>query len=309
MELRVLTEPQQGATFDDLLAVARTAEECGYGAFFRSDHSSAMGTGDGLPGPADAWTTLAGVARETSTIRLGTLVTAVTVEHPGPLAITVAQVDAMSGGRVELGLGTGWYAEEHAADGVPLPGVTERFDRFEEQLAIITGLWSTPVGATFGFEGRHWTLVDSPALPEPVQTKIPVLVGGAGLSRTPRVAAAYADEFTLPFAPVTAAGAVFERVRRACEALDRDPASMTMSAALVMCVGESDAEVDRRARAIGRDPEDLRASGVVGTPDEAAQTLRRWAEAGCDRVYLQVLDVHDLDHLRLVADAVAPMLG
>ena len=309
MELRVLTEPQQGATFDDLLAVARTAEECGYGAFFRSDHSVAMGTGDDLPGPTDAWTTLAGVARETSTIRLGTLVTAVTVEHPGPLAITVAQVDAMSGGRVELGLGTGWYAEEHAADDVPLPGVTERFDRFEEQLAIITGLWSTPVGATFGFEGRHWTLVDSPALPEPVQAKIPVLVGGAGLWRTPRVAAAYADEFTLPFAPVTAAGAVFERVRRACEALDRDPASMTMSAALVMCVGESDAEVDRRARAIGRDPEDLRASGVVGTPDEAAQTLRRWAEAGCDRVYLQVLDVHDLDHLRLVADAVAPMLG
>ena len=309
MELRVFTEPQQGATYDDLLAVARTAEECGYGAFFRSDHYLAMGTGDGLPGPTDAWTTLAGLARETSTIRLGTLVTAATFRHPGPLAITVAQVDAMSGGRVELGLGTGWYAEEHAAYGVPFPGVTERFDRFEEQLAIITGLWSTPVGATFGFEGRHWTLVDSPALPKPVQAKIPVLVGGAGLRRTPRVAAAYADEFNLPFAPLTEAAAAFERVRRACEAVDRDPASMTMSAALVMCVGASEAEVDRRARAIGRDPDDLRASGVVGTPDQAAQTLRRWAEAGCDRVYLQVLDVHDLDHLRLVADAVVPMLG
>jgi len=309
MELRIFTEPQQGATYDDLLAVARTAEECGYGAFFRSDHYLAMGTGDGLPGPTDAWTTLAGLARETSTIRLGTLVTAATFRHPGPLAITVAQVDAMSGGRVELGLGTGWYAEEHAAYGLPFPELGERFDRLEEQLAIITGLWSTPVGATFGFEGEHWTLLDSPALPKPVQAKVPVLVGGGGPTRTPRLAATYADEFNMPFAPVEEVPAAFERVRQACETVDRDPASMTMSAALVLCVGESDAEVDRRARAIGRDADDLRATGVAGTPEQAVQTLQRWAEAGCDRVYLQVLDLHDLDHLRLVADTVAPQLG
>ncbi|MFC3688088.1 LLM class F420-dependent oxidoreductase [Aquipuribacter hungaricus] len=308
MELRVFTEPQQGATYDDLLAVARTAEECGYGAFFRSDHYLAMGGGDGLPGPTDAWTTLAGLARETSTIRLGTLVTAATFRHPGPLAITVAQVDQMSGGRVELGLGSGWYAEEHTAYGLPFPSLGERFDRYEEQLAIITGLWATPVGATFGFEGEHWTLVDSPALPKPVQEKVPVLLGGTGARRTPRLAAAYADEFNVPFAPAEEAVAAFDRVRRACEDVDRDPATMTLSAALVLCVGQDDAEVDRRAAAIGRDADELRANGVAGTPDEAVETLRRWADLGCERVYLQVLDLHDLDHLRLVADAVAPAL-
>ncbi len=306
MELRVFTEPQQGATYDDLLAVARTAEECGYGAFFRSDHYLAMGAGDGAPGPTDAWTTLAGLARETSTIRLGTLVTAATFRHPGPLAITVAQVDAMSGGRVELGLGTGWYAEEHAAYGLPFPSLGERFDRFEEQLAIVTGLWSTPVGATYSFQGEHWTLEDSPALPKPVQAKVPVLVGGGGPRRTPRLAAAYADEFNMPFAAAEEVSAAFERVRRACEAVDRDPATMTMSAALVLCVGQDEAEVERRAAALGRGTDALRADGVAGTPEEAVTTLRRWADLGCDRVYLQVLDLHDLDHLRLVADDVMP---
>ncbi len=306
MELRVFTEPQQGATYDDLLAVARTAEECGYGAFFRSDHYLAMGSGDGLPGPTDAWVTLAGLARETTSIRLGTLVTAATFRHPGPLAIAVAQVDAMSGGRVELGLGTGWFAEEHAAYGLPFPDVSERFDRLEEQLAIITGLWSTPVGATFGFEGEHWTLVDSPALPKPSQEKVPVLVGGGGKRRTPHLAATYADEFNMPFASPEQALAAFQRVRQACEAVDRDPATMTMSAALVLCVGADDAEVERRARAIGTDADQLRASGVAGTAEEAVATLQVWAGLGCERVYLQLLDLHDLDHLRLVADDVAP---
>ena len=145
MELRIFTEPQQGATYDDLLAVARRAEELGFDAFFRSDHYLTMG-GDGLPGPTDAWVTLAGLARETSRIRLGTLVTSATFRLPGPLAISVAQVDQMSGGRVELGLGAGWFEDEHTAYGIPFPPLGERFDRLEEQLAIITGLWSTPAG-------------------------------------------------------------------------------------------------------------------------------------------------------------------
>jgi F420-dependent oxidoreductase-like protein len=306
MELRVFTEPQQGATYEDLLAVARTAEECGYGAFFRSDHYLAMGEGDGLPGPTDAWITLAGLARETSTIRLGTLVTAATFRHPGPLAIAVAQVDAMSGGRVELGLGSGWFEQEHRAYGLDFPDVAERFDRYEEQLAIVTGLWSTPVGARFGFEGRHYTLVDSPALPKPAQEHVPVLVGGGGKRRTPRLAATYADEFNMPFAPLEDVRAQFDRVRTACEEADRDPASMTYSAALVVCVGADDTEVSRRAAALGREPEELRTNGVAGTPDEAVETLRRWRDMGCDRVYLQFLDLHDLDHLRLVADEVMP---
>jgi F420-dependent oxidoreductase-like protein len=265
-----------------------------------------MGGGDGLPGPTDAWVTLAGLARETSTIRLGTLVTPATFRHPGVLAITVAQVDAMSGGRVELGLGSGWSAEEHAAYGLPFPELRERFDRLEEQLAVVTGLWSTPVGATFGFEGEHWTLVDSPALPKPVQDKVPVIVGGGGKRRTPRLAAAYADEFNMPFAPAEEVATAFDRVRRACEEVDRDPATLTLSAALVRCVGQDDAEVDRRAAAIGRDPDELRRNGVAGTPDQAAETVRRWADLGCGRLYLQVLDLHDLDHLRLVADSVLP---
>jgi len=304
MELRVFTEPQQGASYDDQLAVARTAEECGFGGFFRSDHYLAMGDTTGLPGPTDAWITLAGLARETSTIRLGTLVTAATFRHPGPLAISVATVDAMSGGRVELGLGSGWFAQEHSAYGIPFPDLEERFDRYEEQLAIITGLWSTPVGARFGFEGRHHTLLDSPALPKPVQDHVPILIGGGGKRRTPRLAATYADEFNVPFASLEDAAAQLDRVRASCEAVDRDPASITMSAALVVCVGADDAEVDRRAAAIGRDADELRSSGVAGTAAQAVETLQRWADIGCERVYLQVMDMKDLDHLRLVADDV-----
>ena len=308
MELRVFTEPQQGATYDDLLAVARTAEDCGYGAFFRSDHYLAMGDSDGLPGPTDAWVTLAGLARETSTIRLGTLVTAATFRHPGPLAISVAQVDAMSGGRVEFGLGSGWYAEEHAAYGLPFPELGERFDRYEEQLAILTGLWGTPVGATFGYSGQHYTVVDSPALPKPVQQPLPVLVGGGGRKRTPRLAATYASEFNLPFASLAETEAQFGRVRAACEAVGRDPAELTYSAALTVCVGADEAEVARRAAVLGRDPAELRAEDVAGTPDEALQTLNRFQEIGCERVYLQFMDLGDLDHVRLVADEIMPFV-
>ncbi|MBA3302443.1 MAG: LLM class flavin-dependent oxidoreductase, partial [Acidimicrobiia bacterium] len=161
METALFTEPQQGATYDQLLAVARAGESAGFGAFFRSDHYLAMG-GDGLPGPTDAWITLAGLARETQRIRLGTLVSSATFRLPGLLAITVAQVDAMSGGRVELGLGTGWYEAEHRAYGIPFPALGERFDVLEEQLAIITGLWTTPVDGRFDFTGDHITIEGSP---------------------------------------------------------------------------------------------------------------------------------------------------
>ena len=309
MQLRVFTEPQQGATYDDLLAVARRAEETGFDAFFRSDHYLAMG-GDGLPGPTDAWLTLAGLARETSTIRLGTLVTAGTFRLPGPLAISVAQVDQMSGGRVELGLGAGWFEAEHTAYGIPFPSLGERFDRYEEQLAVVTGLWGTPPGETFSFTGEHYSLTDSPALPKPVQAGgIPVVVGGGGKKRTPQLAARYASEFNTPFASAEDAAAMFGRVREACAAVDRDPATLVTSSALVLCVGADDAEVARRAAAIGRDVDELRAQGVAGSPAEAVDTLGRFAEAGATRVYLQVLDLADLDHLDLVAAQVAPQLG
>ena len=306
MQLRIFTEPQQGATYDDLLAVARTAEELGFDAFFRSDHYLHMGEVSGLPGPTDAWITLAGLARDTSTIRLGTLVTAGTFRLPGPLAIAVAQVDAMSGGRVELGLGTGWYTDEHTAYGIPFPDLNTLFERFEEQLAICTGLWSTPSGQTFSYAGKHYTLTDSPALPKPTQTPLPVLVGGYGPRRTPRLAATYATEFNVPFAPIE----VFERqvghVREACVARDRDPATMTFSVALVTCVGADEAEFERRAGAIGRQPDELRLGGVAGLPGEVIETIKRYEAAGAGRVYLQILDLADLDHLRLIATEILP---
>src|SRR3954451_20231804 len=232
MQLRIFTEPQQGASYEDLLAVARAAEDAGFDAFFRSDHYLRMGSGDGEPGPTDAWITLAGLARETSTIRLGTLVSSATFRLPGPLAVTVAQVDAMSAGRVELGLGTGWFEAEHAAYGIPFEMLGERFERLEEQLAIITGLWTTAPGERFDFAGRYYHLENSPALPKPVQQpRPPIIVGGGGAKRTPALAARFADEFTLPFHTLEAGTAQFERVRDACRAAGRDPSTLRLSAA------------------------------------------------------------------------------
>jgi F420-dependent oxidoreductase-like protein len=303
MELRVFTEPQQGATYDDLVAVAQEAERLGFGAFFRSDHYLGMGT-EGLPGPSDAWITLAGIARETSTIRLGTLMTSATFRLPGPLAISVANVDQMSGGRVELGIGAGWFEQEHTAYGIPFPGTRERFDRLEEQLAVITGLWATEGG--FRFDGEHYQVAESPGLPKPVQPKPPILVGGLGKKRTPELAARYADEFNLPFVDEATTEAQFARVREACERQGRDPGTMRWSNALVVCVGADEAEVERRAKAIGREKDELRENGLAGTPQEVVDKIGRYAELGAERIYLQVLDLADLDHLRLLAAEVMP---
>ena len=302
-ELRIFTEPQQGATYDDLLAVAQEAERLGFGAFFRSDHYLAMGT-DGAPGPSDAWITLAGIARETSTIRLGTLMTSATFRHPGPLAIAVAGVDQMSGGRVELGLGAGWFEAEHTAYGIPFPPTGERFDVLEEQLAVITGLWAS--AGDFSFAGEHYTVIDSPGLPKPAQEKPPVLIGGGGKKRTPALAARYADEFNLPFMPFEAGLEQNDRVRHACEAIGRDPGTMRFSSALVLCVGADEGELERRARAIGREVGELRQNGLAGTVEEVVDKVGRYAESGQTRLYLQMLDLQDLDHLRLVAAEVMP---
>jgi F420-dependent oxidoreductase-like protein len=303
MQLRIFTEPQQGASYDDLLAVARAAEDLGFDAFFRSDHYRAMGDGDGRPGPTDAWVTLAGLARETSRIRLGTLVSSATFRLPGPLAVAVAQVDQMSGGRVELGLGTGWFDDEHQAFGIPFPEVAERFERLEEQLQILRGLWESP--APFAFEGKHYSLVDNPALARPAQARLPIIVGGGGARRTPRLAATYADEFNMPFASVDETAEQFTRVRSACAATGRD---LILSAAQVLCVGRDEAEIARRAASIGRDVDELRENGLAGTAAEVVDKAARFAQAGASRLYLQVLDLHDLDHLDLVAGEVARQL-
>jgi alkanesulfonate monooxygenase len=308
MDFRIFTEPQQGATYDDLLRVAKAAEALEYSAFFRSDHYLAMNA-EGLPGPTDAWITLAGLARETSTIRLGTLVTSVTFRHPGPLAISVAQVDQMSGGRVDLGIGAGWFAEEHAAYGIPFPEVGERFDRFEENLELITGMWRTPIGETYSFAGTHYPVVDSPALPKPTQQPgPPIIIGGQGKKRTPALAARFANEFNMPFVSVETTAAQFDRVRAACDVVGRSRDTMLFSNALVLCCGDSDGEVARRAAAIGRDVDELRQNGAAGSPDEIVDTIGRYAELGSERMYFQVLDLTDLDHLELVASKVIGQL-
>ncbi|MEW2162157.1 LLM class F420-dependent oxidoreductase [Streptomyces sp. NPDC007084] len=306
MDLRVFTEPQQGATYDTLLRVAKAAEDLRYDAFFRSDHYLHMGSGDGLPGPSDAWITLAGIARETSRIRLGTLMTAGTFRLPGVLAIQVAQVDQMSGGRVELGLGAGWYEAEHAAYGIPFP--KEKFGRLEEQLAIVTGLWNTPVGERFDFDGTYYQLKDSPALPKPAQPKVPVLIGGHGAKRTPALAARYADEFNIPFASVADTEQQFGRVRAAVQQAGRKADELVYSNALVACVGRTDSEVKRRADAIGRDVDELKANGLAGSPAEVIERIGRYQAVGSQRMYLQILDLDDLDHLELIATEVMPGL-
>ncbi len=308
MELRIFTEPQQGASYDQLLRLARATEDLGFGAFFRSDHYLSMG-GDGLPGPTDAWTTLAGLARETSTIRLGTLMSSATFRFPGPLAIQVAQVDQMSGGRVELGIGAGWFEAEHAAYGIPFPDTPGRFDRLEEQLAVITGLWSTPEGELFSHDGEHYSLTDSPALPKPAQKpRPPVIVGGVGKRRTPSLAARHADEFNLPFVSQEVTSAQFGRVRKACEDVGRDPDELVYSNALVLCCAETEDDLRRRAAAIGKDVDDLRQNQLGGTPAELVDKIGRFAELGAQRMYLQTLDVDDLEHIELVAAEVMPQL-
>lgn len=309
MRLVIFTEPQQGAGYDDQRKVAQAAEDGGFDGFFRSDHFVAF-SGDGLPGPTDAWLTLAALAVQTSRIRLGTLVSSATFRLPGPLAIAVAQADAMSGGRIELGLGGGWFEAEHAAYGIPFPPVGERFDRLEEQLEIITGLWRTPVGGTYDFDGKHYHVSGSPALPKPVQSpRPPVIVGGHGKKRTPGLAARFADEFNAPFAKIEDLPALYGRVRSASAAIGR-ATPPAFSAAAVLCVGRDDAEVRRRAAAIGQQVDEIRAGGgIVGTPAEAVETIGRYAEAGATRLFLQTLDLADLDHVELVASAVAPQLA
>ncbi|MDD7921715.1 LLM class F420-dependent oxidoreductase [Actinomycetospora callitridis] len=311
MDLRIFTEPQQGAAYEDLLRVARCAEAAGFDAFFRSDHYLAMGDANGLPGPTDAWLTLAALARETTTIRLGTLMTAATFRLPGPLGITVAQVDQMSGGRVELGLGTGWYEAEHRAYGIPFPPLRERFGMLAEQLEILTSSWRTPVGVTYSFAGEHYTFDDSPGLPKPLQTPHPpIIVGGNGPSRTPKLAADFATEFNMPFAGLDALVEGQERVDTVCRERGRDPATLGRSTAQVLCVGRDEAEVARRADAIGRRPDELRANGIAGTPAEVVDKIGTFGErAGMQRLYLQVLDLSDLDHLELVASEVASQLA
>jgi F420-dependent oxidoreductase-like protein len=307
-DLNVFTEPQQGATYGMLLTLAQRAEVLGFGGFFRSDHFLAMGGVSGLPGPTDAWITLGGLARETTTIRLGTLVTPITFRGPGLLAVSVAQVDRMSDGRVELGIGAGWYEAEHSAYGFDFPDASARFDDLEDQLAILEGMWNTPVGGTFTYAGKVHSVTNSPGLPKPVQQPLPIIMGGGGPRRTPALTARYASEFNVGFQSVATFIEWKQRVDAACAAIGRTR-PMRYSLAIVVCAGATEADVARRAAAIGRTPEQLREDGAAGSAEDVAATLRQYIDAGCERIYLQILDVSDLDHLDFIANEVAPLIA
>jgi len=307
MQLRIMTEPQEGATYADLLAVAQESERLGFDAFFRSDHLLRIWPGDPGPGSTEAWPTLAGLARETSRIRLGTMVSSATFRTPGMLALTVATVDAMSGGRVELGLGTGWYAAEHEAYGIDFPEVGTRFERFTEQLEIVTGLWATAPGETFSYAGMHYTLRDHPGIPKPAQTPgPPIIIGGTGPRRTPRLAATFAAEYNVPFQSLDETADAFGRVRAACEQAGRDPDDVVYSAAQSLLIGRDEADLAGKMEQTGLQRSGERAAGLVGTPGEVADKIGRLGELGASRVYLQLQDLSDLDQLGLVAEQVVP---
>ncbi|MET8340252.1 LLM class F420-dependent oxidoreductase [Streptosporangium canum] len=312
MRVCVFTEPHRGATYDDQLRMARLAEDSGFEGFLRADHYQSMEPDGGQPGPTDAWVTLAGIARETSRIRLGTLVTSATFRLPGPLAVIVAQVDQMSGGRVELGIGAGWYGREHTSYGIPFPPLGERFNRLEEQLAIVSGLWATPAGGRFSHRGDHYRLVDAPALPKPVQVPgPPIIVGGRGPKRTPELAARYADEFNVPFKSVAETAEAYERVVEASERTGRagtGRAPLVLSAGVVVAIGRDDAEARRRAEPLhvpsALPPEDP----VIGSPAQLVERIGEFAAIGATRIHLRLIDMADLDHLELIAAEVLPYL-
>ena len=306
MELRTFVEPQQGTSYDALAAHAVEAERLGFDGWFTSDHLLRMGSSDGLPGPTDAWTTLAGLARDTDTIRLGTLVTPITFRHPGHFAVQVAQVDHMSGGRVEVGLGSGWYDAEHEAMAIPFPDLGGRFDRFEEYATIVTGIWGLPEGELFDHDGEHYTITDNPGLPKPRQRpRPPIIIGGRGRRRTPRLAATVGAEWNGMFTGPDDFADLRDNLHEVCAEVGRDADDLVTSNVQVVCVGRDEDEFRRRAAVIGREPDELRANGICGLPDEARARLATFAAVGCTRMYLQTLDVDDLDHLALLAETLS----
>jgi F420-dependent oxidoreductase-like protein len=304
MELRICTEPQEGATFAQLLAVARGAREHGFAAFFRADHLLPMSGQPAPPGPLEAMVSLAAIATQVPDIRLGTLLTSATFRHPGMLAMQAANIDDISGGRLELGMGAGWFQAEHLAYGVPFGGsFGMRFDRLTEQLEIITGLWATPADQTFSYPGTHYQLVNAPGLPRPRHRaanglpKVPLILGGHGTVRTPRLAARFADEFNVGFASPAITGAQIGRVSAACEAIGRDPADITYSAVQLVCLGSSQTTLKRRLAATGRKPEEFANEGIAGSAGQITDKLSAFAQVGVSRVYLQFLDLSDLEQL------------
>ncbi|HTX27363.1 MAG TPA: TIGR03560 family F420-dependent LLM class oxidoreductase [Streptosporangiaceae bacterium] len=306
MRMRILLEPHHGASYAQILAMARATEESGFDAFFRSDHYLGIDPADTGYRPTDSWTTLAGLAVQTERVRLGTLMTASTYRQPGPLAIAVATVDAMSGGRVELGIGAAWYEREHRFFGIPFPPLGERFDRLAEQLDIVTGLWGTAPGETFSYHGKHYQLQECASIPRPAAA-IPIIIGGAGPRRTPALAARFAAEFNSGMSDGLAER--FANFRRICEESGRDPADVRLSTTLPVCCGATRSQAGRRAAALGEDGLRMLRMGITGPPGDIVGRLAELRAAGADTVYFHLYDVADLDHIRLLGSEVLPRLN
>jgi F420-dependent oxidoreductase-like protein len=304
MLVRVMVEPQQGATYDDLLRAAHTAEDLGFEGFFRSDHYQHIGGGGGHPGPTDAWVTLAGLARETRRIRLGTLVSPATFRLPGPFAIAVATVDAMSGGRIDVGFGAGWFETEHVSYGIPFQSPAVRVARLAEYIEVVDGLWQTPANETFTFEGRYFRLQASPALPKPYQRpRPPMIVGGRGGPRSAAIAATFADEYNVSFSTLTNTHNAFEAVRR-----QPGGGRLAYSAGQSLYIGVDEKEAGRLAQRTGQSPEVIAETALFGNPNRIVDKVGRLADLGATRLYLQLPDLFDLDGLELFASDVLPQL-
>lgn len=309
--LALMTEPQQGLSYSEILAAVRAAEDAGLEAFFRADHFASFPGPAGLP-TTDAWSTLAGLARDTTRIRLGSLVSPVTFRIPGVFAKQVATVDEMSGGRIEVGMGAGWNQEEHRQLGIPFPGLGERYDMFEEAVAIVHGLWTEPDG--WSFDGRHWQVQGARFAPRPASEgrRHPNLIlGGDGGPRLSRLVARYADEFNLVSATPAKAREAYRRVTSACEKLGRDPDQVTRSAMTGVLVAETEAELRDRVRAqlemIGAGADDAdawladrRERWILGTLEQARERVAALEAAGVQRIMLQDFLPRDLDMIRLM---------
>lgn len=312
MRYALMSEPQQGLSYEEILALARTAEESGFETFFRSDHYSSFPGQSGMP-TTDAWATLGGLARDTSKIYLGTLVSPVTFRSPGNFAKVVSTVSEMSGGRVEVGLGAGWNEVEHQQHGLAFPSTRERFDMLEEQLAIVHGLWTEPDG--WSYTGRHWTVRDAIFRPKPVappgRRHPNLIVGGAGGPRMVTLVARYADELNISSASPARIVEAYSRLDDACRSVGREPSEVTRSAMTGVLVGETTQEVRARVRDLmqvvhaGGDPNawlsERRDRWIIGTPDEARARVAEFEAAGAQRMMLQTFLPRDLEMVRVLA--------
>lgn len=325
MRFALMIEAQQGLTYEDQLAIARRAEAGGYETLFRSDHYASF-PGSPEQVTTDAWAVLAGLARETSTIGLGALVSPVTFRHPGNFAKLVTTVDHMSGGRIEVGVGAGWNADDHLPLGLPFPSIDERADLLEDQLELLHGLWAEPDG--WSYDGHQVRVRDAGLRPRAVdvpgrprgrdgrtadgRSRPRILVGGQGTPRGFRIATRWADEFNITSSSAKVVKKKMAELDGACRAAGRDPATLARSAMVGVLVGADDAEVARRTAAIrlelGLAPGDdanwlteRRGRWIVGTPDEARATICAYAEAGIERIMLQDMLPRDGEMIDLMA--------